>query len=198
MVGEEEVTDINEYRDLQESEGEKRSLKPRGNFEQRPHLLTYFIRSADAIKIGQSGAPRLRMESLQSAHSSRLELLVMVPDSRLSEVAAHRMFKHLRMHGEWFRPDQELLDFIEALKAEAAPLAPPPQLPTRKRQSPATPVDMMIAKLTAARPSAPAHKRYHISNLIEQLRNHAGTKDPNIRSFLERAMARSMTHIEAA
>lgn len=149
---------------------------------------TYFIRDAEGIKIGRSVHPRSRLRDLQGGNGSKLELLLAVPYSRLSEPDAHRKFKHLRTHREWFRPEQELLDFIEALRAETRP----------RRKRPPPHVEMMIGRLVSARPAAPKHKRNHISNLIEQLRNYANATDPRIRSFLEGAMARSMTHIEAA
>lgn len=160
-------------------------------------LWTYFIRGADAIKIGQSKYPRARLTDLQSANGSKLELMLAVPYSQMPEPDAHLKFRHLRIHREWFRPEQELLDFIAKLKAETRKPRRLVRPPASKRVPP-TPVDAMIGRLTAARPSAPAHKRNHISNLIEQLRNHSKETDPRIRAFLEGAMARSMTHIEAA
>lgn len=82
------------------------------------HEWTYFIRDAEGIKIGRSISPRARMHDLQAGNGSRLELLVAVSEKRLTEAAAHRQFAHLRTHREWFRPEQDLLDFIEALKSE--------------------------------------------------------------------------------
>lgn len=160
---------------------------------------TYFIRGADAIKIGRSRQPRARMAELQPGSGTKLELLLAVPFSRLTEPDAHRKFKHLRLHGEWFRPEQELLDFIGQLRSETK--KPRPRVRSSvvvQRERPATHVENMVSKLIAARPRAPQHKRNHISNLVEQLRNHASATDPRIRSFLKGAIARSMTSIERA
>lgn len=189
MVGEEVVEQYNEIRRLREGAGGKSSLKALGNFGRRPHSMwTYFILGPEGIKIGKSKSPNDRMEQLQLAHATELELMLAVPESQISEADAHAKFHHLRLSGEWFQPEQDLLSFIEDLRAEANP----------RRQRPPPHIEMMIGRLVSTRPSAPKHKRHHISNLIEQLRNHACATDPRIRTFLEGAMARSMTHIEAA
>jgi hypothetical protein len=80
--------------------------------------FTYFIRDAEGIKIGRSIDPRGRMHNLQAGNGSKLKLLVAVPRARISEPEAHKKFRHLKTHREWFRPEQDLLDFIEVLKAE--------------------------------------------------------------------------------
>lgn len=117
MVGEEEVTDINEYNSLPPSKGQLVPLKRKGDFERGPYPeWTYFIRDAVGIKIGRSISPQSRMRDLQGGNGSRLELLLAVPAAKLSEPDAHARFRHLRIHREWFRPEQELLDFIEELK----------------------------------------------------------------------------------
>jgi hypothetical protein len=82
------------------------------------HGWTYFIRDAVGIKIGHSIHPRGRMRDLQAGNGSELTLLLAVPSDRLSESEAHQKFRHLKTHREWFRPEQELLDFIDFLKAE--------------------------------------------------------------------------------
>lgn len=82
------------------------------------HDWTYFIRDAEGIKIGRSVSPRSRLHDLQGGNGSKLELLIAVSEKRLTEAAAHRQFAHLRTHREWFRPEQDLLDFIDVLKSE--------------------------------------------------------------------------------
>lgn len=188
MVGEEVVEQYNEIRRLREGAGGKRSLKPFDILGHDPHhMWTYFIQGPEGIKIGKSRSPRGRMADLQQAHATELELLLAVPEKQLREADAHAKFPHLRLSGEWFQPDEELLDFIEDQRAKANP----------KHKRPPPHIEAMISKLTCARPAAPKHKRNHISNLIEQLRNYACATDPRVRTFLEGAMARSMTQIEA-
>lgn len=82
------------------------------------HEWTYFIRDAEGIKIGRSIYPLGRMKNFQAGNGSKMELLIAVPSSELSEPQAHWKFQHLRTHGEWFRPEQDLLDFIVAMKRQ--------------------------------------------------------------------------------
>jgi hypothetical protein len=66
---------------------------------------TYFLGGKDAIKIGYSKNLGIRLAQLQAATPDKLKPLLMVPTERLSEPAAHAMFGHLRLQGEWFRPE---------------------------------------------------------------------------------------------
>ncbi len=162
-----------------------------------PKGFTYFVRDGDMIKIGSSMRPEDRISGLQTASARALEVLAIVSMEVADEFETHQLFAHLRVRGEWFRAESELLSYISTLKTE--PAKPRHQArPPAPKPAPLSTVERMVAKLTAARPSAPPHKRHHISNLIEQLRNHARATDPGIRSFLEGAMARSMASIEAA
>lgn len=132
---------------------------------------TYFIRDAEGIKIGRSMSPQARMRDLQAGNGSKMELLLAVPYSQLSEPDAHRKFKHLRTHREWFRPEPELLQFIESLKPKPRPLSPH---------------EPLIGQLRTLR-HAHGHKSAigcHCSNIIELL---ALPKPPA--ALLERQMA---------
>ena len=76
----------------------------------------YFIQGemTQNIKIGVSKNPERRMRSLES--SEPLNLLAIIKEGgTVKEKKLHRQFKHLRLHGEWFRPDKELLEFIDNL-----------------------------------------------------------------------------------
>jgi hypothetical protein len=69
------------------------------------------------IKIGfttQSVAGRLG--NLQCGSHERLSVLHHLPAQRRHEADLHERFKHLRVTGEWFRPEPELLRFIEVMK----------------------------------------------------------------------------------
>lgn len=134
---------------------------------------TYFIQQASGeIKIGRSIQPRARMRTLQSENGTKLTFLMAVPFSRITESAAHKRFGHLRLHGEWFRPDQELLDFIEVLKAEA-----------RKPIRPARPkkVDPIVGKLQAVREAhgADTPMGHCCSSLAEMIKNMDGYETPS-------------------
>lgn len=73
----------------------------------------YFVTDGELIKIGYSGSAKVRMKALKSAAGKDLRLLKVVPGTRDDESRFHKLFQHLRVHGEWFRRDPELLAFIE-------------------------------------------------------------------------------------
>lgn len=77
--------------------------------------MIYFIQSADGtgpIKIGFAVDPQKRIAEIQRMSPTRLRTLATIDGDRATESVLHRGFSHLRAYGEWFRPEQELLDFI--------------------------------------------------------------------------------------
>lgn len=82
----------------------------------------YFIGDGQAIKIGRAVNIERRLRSLRTAQHRDLAVLAAVPVHVSTEAAVHRRFSHLRIKGlEWFRPEPELLDFIERVKAGGHP-----------------------------------------------------------------------------
>jgi hypothetical protein len=77
----------------------------------------YFIRSGDKVKIGVSTNVPMRLKALQTMSAGDIELLVVAEGSHPEESQLHARFAHLRTHGEWFRAEPELLEFIAALTA---------------------------------------------------------------------------------
>lgn len=79
----------------------------------------YFIQgeAAGLIKIGRSVKFSARLKTLQASSPDRLTALAVIPGARWEEEMLHIRFKEYREHGEWFRPAQEILDYIaEATK----------------------------------------------------------------------------------
>jgi hypothetical protein len=77
----------------------------------------YFIRKGTdgPIKIGVATSARVRLSTLQTGSSEKLKLLLSAPTSEeLNEQTLHSKFRHLRLEGEWFKPEQDLLDFIRS------------------------------------------------------------------------------------
>lgn len=74
----------------------------------------YFIQqgAAGPIKIGFSDRPERRVAQLQTSTPERLRILATMPGSKQTEGSLHRRFARHRMQGEWFRPAQEILDFV--------------------------------------------------------------------------------------
>lgn len=75
----------------------------------REQGVVYFLVRYDSIKIGTTTRLRQRMESMQHPLS---DLLGIIPGGPCVEREWHKRFRHLRTHGEWFRPADELLDAI--------------------------------------------------------------------------------------
>lgn len=77
----------------------------------------YFIRAGRGpVKIGfTTKTPRVRMHELQCGNHEVLTLLLCMPGTAATERAFHRMFAHLLVRGEWFRPARELLSHVATL-----------------------------------------------------------------------------------
>jgi T5orf172 domain len=74
--------------------------------------VVYFIQSEETrlIKIGTSKDPAKRLLGLQTGNGGRLTLLGAVTNQ--NESGLHSRFSKCRAHGEWFRPEDELLGFL--------------------------------------------------------------------------------------
>lgn len=85
----------------------------------RSHWV-YFIQSETGqIKIGiTKGRPQRRLGLMQSGSPVKLTLRAAVHGCPRLEADIHATYQHARLHGEWFRPDPDLLDFIEALRRD--------------------------------------------------------------------------------
>lgn len=78
-----------------------------------PGSVVYFIRMGDMIKIGYTSdlIRRVQQLSLTMGH-----VLATVPGASFLEQQMHDKFAALREHGEWFRAEPPLLDYIAQLK----------------------------------------------------------------------------------
>jgi hypothetical protein len=73
----------------------------------------YFARAAGLIKVGSTNSLRQRWIALQCFCPVKVELLLAIEgDGRLERIIHHK-FAHLHDHQEWFRPEPELLGFID-------------------------------------------------------------------------------------
>lgn len=87
-----------------------------------PNSAIYFIqRGPDGpIKIGITAKVERRMSTLQTSNSERLSLMATMPGTVDDEAALHKRFASIRLTGEWFESEPELLKFIATLKSEVA------------------------------------------------------------------------------
>lgn len=95
---------------------DKHAQKP----PKRPKGYVYFIQGlcGGAIKIGYSASPEKRLKELQTGYPDTLTILLMIPGSESTEATFHRQFDASRLKGEWFRPDDYLIEQIKELKAK--------------------------------------------------------------------------------
>lgn len=77
----------------------------------------YFIREEERgnIKIGITSEPILRLSQLQSGNPDVLVIEGLAQGGPLSEYALHVKFSQYQIHGEWFEPADEVIDFMQSL-----------------------------------------------------------------------------------
>lgn len=82
------------------------------------------------VKIGRAKYPLARLAQFQTWNPHKLTILHSLKENHLllGERDLHAKFAHLRMHGEWFRAETELLTYIEQLKNDMACGLPPIRL----------------------------------------------------------------------
>jgi T5orf172 domain len=88
--------------------------------------MIYFIQEAGnekaPIKIGYcSGDPISRLQALQTGYPAKLAIICVLPGPQSDEGREHEKWKHLRVHGEWFRADPDLLEYIRSEASEKDP-----------------------------------------------------------------------------
>lgn len=76
-------------------------------------FVCYFAGDANgAVKIGSSCNVRRRLEELQKHNSMPIRLLAAFDGGEATEAYYHGRFRQLRLHGEWFRIDGKLSQFL--------------------------------------------------------------------------------------
>jgi hypothetical protein len=79
----------------------------------------YFIQLIDEpklIKIGKSKNPEKRIKDIQRSLFSSVKTLCIIKETNaISEQSLHNKFNAIRHKGEWFYPEDKLLEFIESL-----------------------------------------------------------------------------------
>lgn len=79
--------------------------------------MIYFIQATDGtgpIKIGVAIYPQRRLIDLQAGCPVILKIIKTIEGEQSQELLLHKKFAHLRLHGEWFSPAEELLSFINS------------------------------------------------------------------------------------
>lgn len=83
-------------------------------FDWRDRPFVYFLRRPEdgLIKIGWSQNIIQRLEALRQEHGP-LEILAITSGGPLAEEAWHDCYKDLREHGEWFKPEEDLMVWFD-------------------------------------------------------------------------------------
>jgi hypothetical protein len=89
----------------------------------------YFVADAQrsVVKIGTSEYVDRRIRDLARVNAGRIDLLAVIDGHLHVERFLHEKWSHLRLHGEWFRLDDDLSEFIAAVSGNphaAAGLCP--------------------------------------------------------------------------
>lgn len=83
-------------------------------FDETRTGFVYFVQADNGgpIKIGFSESPKDRLAALQVNTPSKLRLLAVIEGTNENESALHKRFQKHKIQGEWFRPDQEIMEFV--------------------------------------------------------------------------------------
>ena len=122
------------------------SLRAWAERELRGSWVYFLRRSDEAIKIGYSAQPKVRVTTLRGKHGD-LEVLALMRGGRDEERALHSRFAMSRLEGEWFTATPELLAFV----AEMATLTIDEADPGRVKLNVSVPAELRkAAKVRAA------------------------------------------------
>lgn len=107
---------INDWRPTKEEATDPSRPRPKSKPSRTDHVV-YFLRAGPFVKIGKSvGDPRGRMQALKTGCPYPIEILAFVNGGLKEERALHKRFAHLREHGEWFRHEGALAEYVKALQ----------------------------------------------------------------------------------
>jgi predicted DNA-binding protein len=109
-------------------------------------MSVYFAERDGLIKIGWSYNVPNRIMAL------RAELIGAIPGDRSIESSVHARFEHLRVHGEWFRPEVDLLAYIHDEAQNHEPDAANVQTAIRLPKSLLKRLDKLAERMAKANP----------------------------------------------
>lgn len=90
----------------------------------KARTIVYFIQHGNTdglIKIGYSGNIPQRIKHIEALSPLPITLLGWMPGGASKEFELHKQFAGHKHHGEWFNPDPEILNFIEANRGLGEP-----------------------------------------------------------------------------
>jgi hypothetical protein len=80
----------------------------------------YFMQGENGgtIRIGYTINPNTALKSLESGYPDKLKILLVIPGHSADAIRLQRKFDKHKLKGGWFKPDKEIFDEIEKLKAK--------------------------------------------------------------------------------
>ena len=115
------------------------------SFDAQGSQIVYYVRRGDgAIKIGTTTQPANRMMALKQQHGP-IEILLTHCGDGERERQMHRRFSDLRVEGEWFRPEMELLMWIANVRRK--------QVNVRTRMDGTVGLSVIVAMIKALKAS---------------------------------------------
>lgn len=87
------------------------------SISEKPTRYIYFIENLfnSEIKLGVSSDIDTRLKQISSDIKSPVKLIKLINGDEQKEKELHKRFSNDRVHGEWFKPSDELLDFIKII-----------------------------------------------------------------------------------
>lgn len=137
----------------------------------------YFGRMSNgAIKIGFSTDIDKRLAGLWHAVPGGISLIATMLGTPEAETWAHRKFAHLRISGEWFRPENDLLEFIEEVKRIGNEVLPDHMRADEIELAPKLPTDEQVKE----------EARFYVEQIAKPVK-----ADDRIHEILDRASKRT-------
>lgn len=90
----------------------KMRIKPKG----KSFIYVLLGEMTHRIKIGRTTRMKARIKAIQSSSPDKLKLLIAFEGFEEEEEILHEMIKDRRIHGEWFDPDSEFINFLSSIE----------------------------------------------------------------------------------
>lgn len=102
-------------RELNSLRAKQRAADRRLSARRQVAQVVYFVEAEGMglVKIGTSSDMHLRLCSIRSHSPAPIRFLKAIAGDAALEAALHNRFSRLRVRGEWFRAEPELMAFIE-------------------------------------------------------------------------------------
>lgn len=84
-------------------------------------MCVYIIRDTEGnIKIGKSVRPKARICGINYCDATIEEVMAIIDGYTKKEDELHLKFNHHKIYGknDWFKPGQDLLDYIKSIKGD--------------------------------------------------------------------------------